>query len=112
MKTITTNADALQKAIGRCTNKALTEEIQTMMDDAGETELEAFLLIDDLADTSIEWARYRAACRSVLIDAGYYRPMSQEDIDSTLTSRGYPWDFKMKGIAYQGLESMQGWLEK
>lgn len=111
MTTTTANAEALQNAIANCKNKALTEEIQLLVDN-GETLLDAFLTLDDLSDTEQSLVRYRTACRKVLIDAGFYRPMSQEEIDSTTTSRGYPWDFKMKGIAYRGSESMQGWLEK
>ena len=55
------------------------------------------------------------ACRVVLIAAGYYRPMSQDEIDNTHTwsssgRKANPWCFKRNKIAYTCDEGINPWL--
>lgn len=38
--------------------------------------------------------------RSVLIELGYYRVLTQEEIDNTWSSSGVKWAFKRNGVAY------------
>lgn len=61
-------------------------------------------------------SRYRhqlKTVREVLIAVGFYRVMTQEEIDSTTTSNGrVPWVFKMKKVAYtNGDNTTWEWLE-
>jgi dimeric dUTPase (all-alpha-NTP-PPase superfamily) len=48
-------------------------------------------------------------CKLILIELGYYVPMSQKEIENSYVTRGTVWDFKLKGIPYKGVDS---WLEK
>ena len=51
-------------------------------------------------------------CKMILVELGFYVPMSQKDIDNTYVTRGTVWDFKLKGIPYQGVDTYIDWLNK
>jgi hypothetical protein len=51
-------------------------------------------------------------CKLILIELGYYVPMSQKEISNTYVTKGTVWSFKMKGIPYKEVDSFGGWLEK
>ena len=58
-------------------------------------------------DTALE-----KMCKLILIELGYYVPMSQTEIDNTYVTRGKAWNFKLKGVPYKGVTSFGEWLEK
>jgi hypothetical protein len=49
--------------------------------------------------------------REALIAIGFYRPMTDEEIQNTWTSSGRaPWAFKLKGVAYTSDDSAEEWM--
>ena len=68
--------------------------------------VDAYLQAEDQSDL-----RVVRACRSALILAGWYRPMSADDLRNTTVTSGTKWAFKVKGIPYQsGDGDLRRWL--
>ena len=70
---------------------------------------DAFLDALDVAESNQERALLKE-CRAILIGLGYYVEMTQDEISQTQVSRGTVWDFKIKGVAYRNISSLQEWL--
>ena len=51
------------------------------------------------------------AAREALIEAGYYRVMTTQEIADTVTTRGTAWSFRLKGKPYIYDKSFDKWLE-
>ena len=75
--------------------------------DMANAFLDAMDFAEDNQDKQLEHM-----CESILIELGYYIPMSQADINNTYVTRGKVWDFKLSGIPYKGQDSFGSWLEK
>ncbi len=58
--------------------------------------VDAFVQAEDLDDR-----RLVRAYRSALIVAGWYRPMTADDLRHITVTSGRKWEFKMKGIPYR-----------
>jgi hypothetical protein len=62
---------------------------------------QSFDWILDLAEAEPNWRSLKTPARKVAIALGIYVPMTQEEIEMTITTRGTVWDFKLGGVAYQ-----------
>lgn len=51
-------------------------------------------------------------CRRLLIEVGFYRVMSEDEILNTVVSSGTRWDFKMGGVAYTADDSRHVFEDK
>jgi hypothetical protein len=114
-----------EKLIFRLTNQPIRPELKNELDhfmnvdreDDLEPDEKAYDIVDAFED-AMRFAednrdhKLLLICRYILIQAGYYRPMTQKEIDNTVVSRGSVWDFKLKGIPYIGDDSFGSWLEK
>lgn len=49
------------------------------------------------------------AARQLLVALGFYRPMSADEIASTVVSRGRVWAFKVGGVAYTADDPVELW---
>ena len=68
-----------------------------------------FALLDTL-DAEDQDRRVVRACQALLIEFGFFRPMPQDEIDATVSSRPGPvWIFKRGGIAYTTDEYQSEW---
>ena len=106
-----TNREKLVNAMQNAANN-LRSEIQDLVDD-GWDAVDAFTHIESLAEEGVEgWDGFKTPVRDVLIEAGYYRPMSEKEIANTTSTRGTVWDFKRKGQAYKSDEGLETWIDK
>jgi hypothetical protein len=72
---------------------------------------DAFSDVMDIAESNMD-RRMTNIIRRILIDVGYYIPMTEEEVAGTATMGGtQKWDFKMGGIPYMGISDWQGWLD-
>lgn len=105
------NKHILAAAISSSSHKLLRQEIHDLIDGIDTwDDIDAFLHIQDLSETEDGWKAFKIPCRKVLIDAGFYVPMTQEEIDSCWVSGGTVWDFKMQHVAYQCVSGLMGWV--
>lgn len=59
-----------------------------------------------------QYRRTLAAARRVLIGIGFYRIMTQDEIDSTVRSDNrVPWAFKLDGAPYHTEETASEWMD-
>lgn len=112
------------RLLGRLRRGDLLEIVQTEIDyymafyrDSSEAEEaatwnETHAFVD--ADARIDsegTAAEKSAFRQILIDVGYYRLMTPEEITSTVrVGSGKPWSFKIRGIAYTSDHGLAYWL--
>jgi hypothetical protein len=75
--------------------------------DIANAFFDAMDFAEDNQDTGLE-----RICKLILIDVGFYKPMSQQDINNSYVTSGRVWDFKMNGIPYRGTDSIEQWLSK
>ena len=101
-------------AINKTTSRCLIEELDYWMNHLDHEEAcdiaDAFVEVESLA-TDTNDRPMIAACRRVLIDAGYYQPMSDEVIARCVVSRGKAWDFSMSGVKYECVSGLTEWAE-
>lgn len=51
--------------------------------------------------------------RRVLVEIGFYRVMTEDEISSTWVSGGRsPWDFRLDGVPYTSDETTHEWMER
>lgn len=69
-------------------------------------------LADATTATERKWPNHLLKiARAVMIEIGFYRVMSQDEIDNTYTSSGLkPWAFKLNGSAYTTDEIHEEWM--
>jgi hypothetical protein len=86
----------------------LLKELEELLELALVEEWESIQTLEDVfedtfnkADTIKEWKPFRTPCRRVAIALGWFVPMTQEEIDMTVTNRGSVWDFKFDGVPYK-----------
>ena len=115
------NRDKLLAAIREIGSKQLREELIERMEiwaedaagrEADETfdEVDAFLDLDGLVDDP-NWRAFRSECRLILITAGFYQVVSEEQLARRVMSSGLPYSFKLRGQKYDGVDSLGGWLD-
>jgi hypothetical protein len=117
------NRDTLLATIASLGSKQLREELAARVEiwaeddpelhEPGETfdEADAFVDLDDLAECEPNWRSFRSECRTILIAAGFYRVISEEEIARTYTSSGNAYAFKHRGAKYWADDAMCTWLE-
>lgn len=115
-----TNRDRLRAMIKSLAGRALMEELQARLwvdrelPEPGELPFDicdAFLDLDDLAESDPGWQNFQRGCRTILIHAGFYRPISEEEISRTVcTGRSRAWAFQDAGIKYTADQPIVSWL--
>jgi len=107
------------QVILRSRNREFLDEITHQMSVEREyayDEVAAAFDTEDRAETWVGDGHARArfllkAARLALIDIGFYRQMSRDEIENTYTSNGRsPWAFKMDGIAYTHDDPAEPWM--
>ena len=103
----------LQQGVSRDLQNELNHWMEIDRDPPEEGEqpydvADAFLDVENLSDTEKAYVEYRAECRRILIDVGYYRIMPQKEIDDTIVTSGTKWAFKLKGVAYTQDQAISG----
>jgi len=111
-----TNRERLQARLCQALPKWLEEEMQYQMHDIEHEGpydvVDAFLDTEAVAEENASSKRERVDCHRILIDTGFYVPMTEAEIRATTTTRGRPWSFKLQGVAYRCLLSLSQWLEE
>jgi len=112
------NRDKLRSAIKVHADAALLDEIierkaiwaeDPDLHEEGETfdDVDAFIDIDDRAD---DW-QTRKRCRRILIDAGYYTPVTDAELARTVVSGGVrKYDFMLDCVKYRATDPLVMWL--
>ena len=105
--------DEMNKAIRDNAAAELLGEIEHQMSvdrDYPYDEVCAVLDTEDRAETN-DNRKLENQCRKMLVAIGFYRPMSQEEIDNTFVSSGTRWHFKMNGIAFTTDNTADEWID-
>jgi hypothetical protein len=89
----------------------LASEISYHVHDIGDREyaydeVSAVFDIEDHEGTS---RALRTTVRRALIAIGFYRPMSEDEINNTFVSSGTPWAFKLDKVAYTHDDPAEEW---
>lgn len=110
---------AIIEKIKSVDNAYLQAEINHLLDiDNREYKYDELTALFDLEDSlKYNWDKTpqnRALLkliRTIMIDMGYYRPMTGDEISSTFCSNGrVPWDFKLKTVAYTTDYPAEEWM--
>lgn len=92
-------------ALDKVDSAALHEEVEFRLNiDAEEQrESDVYQALLDAEETFAEWRQRGAlkAARRVLIDLGVYKPMTDDQVATTIRTRGPAWDFKLNNVPYQ-----------
>jgi hypothetical protein len=111
------NRDKLAGIIEDGGSKALRDELAERvaiwnedpdLHEEGETfdEVDAFIDVDGAGGFDLQ-------CKRILVAAGFYTPVSDEQLSRTVTSGGAKaYDLKMGGLKYRCACSMVEWLDK
>lgn len=98
--------------------KELAAEIDHWLNLDREYEYDVVSAIFDIETRAEEWVadgdnRHKPLLdevRKILIEIGFYRPMTQEEIENTYVSNGHsPWNFKLNEVAYTADETVEEW---
>lgn len=103
--------DEMNTLVLASTNKEFLSEVRNLLDiEDREDPYDAVSALFDAEDRAQGWIvdanspdarKVLAGAREVLIAIGFYRVMTQEEIDNTFVSSGRSkWDFKLKGVPY------------
>lgn len=103
--------DEMNKLVLTSTNKEFLSEVRNLLDvDDREYAYDAVSAAFDAEDRAEGWIvdgnspdarKVRAGAREALIAIGFYRVMTQDEIDNTFVSSGRSkWNFKLKGVPY------------
>lgn len=103
------NRQQLEKSIRRMMTPALADEMEYYKDEGYDT-VDAFLEIEDLADEGRLSNRLRTLTRRIMIDAGYYREVSDNELAQIQVSHGRKYDFKLRGKKYISVDPLSAWI--
>lgn len=116
------NRDRLRASIEKLASKEIMAELverveiwneDPSMHDDGETfdTVDAFIDLDDRAEEE-PWRDLERWCRTILIDAGYYRPINEAELARVIVTSGKKYSFKLAGVKYDINGPLSTWLEK
>lgn len=71
----------------------------------------SYLNYEPRSEVEKEWRHLLNEARSILIELGFYRVLTQEEIDNTWSSSGARWAFKRKGVAYDSDSTAEEWFD-
>ncbi len=80
-------------------------------DDDGEGVYDKVSALFDVYERAEQYSNRKlvSACRDILIEVGFYRVMSPEEIANTFFSHGPVWSFKRSGVAYTTDYKVHAW---
>jgi hypothetical protein len=116
---MTLSRDQMKQVILQRRSKAYIDEIAHQMGVDREyayDEVAAAFDTEDRAETWVQEGHAEArsllkVARQALIDIGFYRPMSRDEVENTYTSSGRsPWAFKISGIPYTNDDPAETWM--